>query len=180
MQENPWWRHAPPEADLAQGELLYGCAIPIVPDDFDPAPEGSARFEVRKADLTIVTQTCDLVSTAKQNKTDVVAACQFRRIDPSMKGDKLEQVRKGREEGVYLLACPADHNDLKGALLVDFRRVYTLPKGYLIRVAARNEPRYQLQSPYVEHFSQAFARLFMRVARDPELGDFTKVWATTQ
>ena len=38
-----------------------------------------------------------------------------------------------------------------------------LPFSYLTRHAAALGNRHRLQSPFLEHFSQAFARFFMRV-----------------
>ncbi len=39
----------------------------------------------------------------------------------------------------------------------------SLPYGYLASYASRLQNRWRLQSPFLEHFSQAFARFFMRV-----------------
>jgi hypothetical protein len=47
--------------------------------------------------------------------------------------------------------------------MVDFREIYSLPFDYLVSRAAQLGPRWRLRSPYLEHFSQAFARFFMRV-----------------
>jgi hypothetical protein len=46
---------------------------------------------------------------------------------------------------------------------VDSRQIVSLPIAYLRRHAGNLGPRWRLQSPYREHFSQAFARFFMRV-----------------
>src|SRR5579871_757912 len=116
MIENPWWNIAADDADLAQGELVYRCLVPIVPNDFSASAEGgSVELEFRETDLIVVTQSCDLV--AKQTKTDMVAACPFRVVDPNERWDRLEEMRKGRQEGLHLLASPSDHKDLKLALM---------------------------------------------------------------
>ena len=175
MIGNPWWKQVDSSADLAQGELIYHCLGPIVPNDFNPTPEGgTVQLEIQDYDLVIVTQSCDLISG--QNKSDMVAACPFRTIDEAIRWEYLEETRKGRREGLYILACPEDHKDLKHSLMVDFRQVFTLPTGYVEQLAQRSTPRYQLQSPYVQHFSQALGRMFMRVALNPELDKFTKTW----
>jgi hypothetical protein len=72
-------------------------------------------------------------------------------------------VLKGRVEGLHLLASPVNPADNRGALVVDFREIYSLPFDYLMGLAAQRGPRWRLRSPYLEHFSQAFARFFMRV-----------------
>jgi hypothetical protein len=55
----------------------------------------------------------------------------------------------------------ADEN--RNSLVVDFRQIFSLPVAYLRKHAAGLDPRWRLESPYREHFSQAFARFFMRV-----------------
>ncbi len=62
-----------------------------------------------------------------------------------------------------MLGSPDDPGNPNAALLVDFRQIVSLPTGYLQRHAQSLPGRRRLRSPYVEHFSQAFARFFMRV-----------------
>jgi hypothetical protein len=57
-------------------------------------------------------------------------------------------------------------------LVVDFRQIISLPFAYLSRHAEQLGPRWRLQSPYLEHFSQAFARFFMRVGLPSALPPF--------
>jgi len=47
--------------------------------------------------------------------------------------------------------------------VVNFREIVNLPVVYLRQHATGLGDRYRLQSPFLEHFSQAFARFFMRV-----------------
>ncbi len=47
--------------------------------------------------------------------------------------------------------------------VVDFHRLFTLPKAFVTRFAAGSGLRLRLRSPYREHLAQAFARYFMRV-----------------
>jgi len=51
----------------------------------------------------------------------------------------------------------------RAALVVNFRQIFSLPTAHLARHAASLGQRFRLESPYLEHFSQAFARFFMRV-----------------
>jgi hypothetical protein len=64
-------------------------------------------------------------------------------------------------EGLHLLASPTEPANNRGALVVDFREIYSLPFDDLVSRAPQFGPRWRL--PYLEHFSQAFARFFMRV-----------------
>jgi hypothetical protein len=72
-------------------------------------------------------------------------------------------VRQGRREGLHLLASPTNPAVSREAVVVNFREIYSLTLGYLERHVAGLGDRWRLQSPYLEHFSQAFARFFMRV-----------------
>ena len=53
--------------------------------------------------------------------------------------------------------------DGRNSLVVDFRQIFSLPVPYLRKHAMTLGTRWRLQSPFREHFSQAFARFFMRV-----------------
>ena len=64
---------------------------------------------------------------------------------------------------MHLLASPTNPDNNKEALVVDFREIQTLPYEYVLKHASNLNDRWRLKSPYLEHFSQAFARLFMRV-----------------
>ncbi len=62
-----------------------------------------------------------------------------------------------------MLGATEHPDNNREAFVVDFREIYSLPLKYLTDHAANLGPRWRLQSPYLEHFSQAFARFFMRV-----------------
>jgi hypothetical protein len=159
----PFWTGVD-EASLAQGDYLPGCRVPVFPLDFDTAERTTAELD--KADLIIVTQSCDLSNL----KVGFVALCpihsisRFEEVNPNFKKKgQWEHVRKGRVEGLHLLASPVDPADNRLALVVDFRQIYSLPFSYLTGHAKALGNRHRLQSPFLEHFSQAFARFFMRV-----------------
>jgi hypothetical protein len=153
------------DASLVQGDYLPNCLVPVIPDDYGMAP-GPDEVSIRPTDLIVVTQTCDLVNA----KSGMVALCpihslsEFESMNQNFKKKGAwEEVRKGRREGLHLLASPTHPEDSRGALVVNFREIYSLPVGYLARHAASLGSRWRLQSPFLEHFSQAFARFFMRV-----------------
>jgi hypothetical protein len=159
----PFWTSVN-EALLAQGDFLPDCRVPIFGVHFDTADRTS--FELGKADLIVITQSCDLANL----KAEFVALCpihsilRFEEGNPGFKKKgQWEQVRKGRVEGLHLLASPDEPEDNRRALVVDFRQIYSLPFGYLTKHAQSLGDRRRLQSPFLEHFSQAFARFFMRV-----------------
>jgi hypothetical protein len=146
---------------LNQGDLLSDCRVPI----FFGSGQEVEEIPLEHYDLIVVSQSCDL----ENRKIKLVACCpifsirSFEVASPSFgrKGE-WEQVRQGRREGLHLLASPTDPDDNQKAWVVDFREIYSLPFDYLTKHAQR-EARWRLLSPYLEHFSQSFARFFMRV-----------------
>lgn len=162
------------ESTLSQGDLLRNCLIPIFEPDFDRG-EQPADVPVVEADLVIVTQSCDLVNA----KVSLVALCPIhtlvsfeeRNSEFKSKG-KWEQVRKGRIEGLHLLASPTDPEINREALVVDFGQIISLPFDYLTERARGLGDRWRLDSPFLEHFSQAFARFFMRVGLPSSIPQF--------
>jgi hypothetical protein len=160
--------------EILQGDLLHRCAVPIVGQRFGLG-DTEEEIAVEERDLIIITQSCDLAS----NKAFFAALCQvhrlpdFEQISPhfAQKGE-WEKVRRGRVEGLHMLASPEKPDENRMALVVDFRQIFSLPVGYLQRHADALGDRWRLQSPYVEHFSQAFARFFMRVGLPVQIPPF--------
>jgi len=153
------------ESKLQQGDVLDGCAIPIVQSDFRyDTEEGEIDVEIRR--LIVATQSCDLENA----KAPYVALCpiytlsEFRETNTRFASkDQCENVRRGKVEGLYMLPSPSDPNDNQQAFIVDFRMIVSLPIEYLSSHAITIGDRPRLNSPFVEHYSQAFARFFMRV-----------------
>lgn len=160
----PFWT-AYQGADLSQGDLLSACLVPSFSPQFGDGGESDV-VPVTRADLIVVTQSCDLANA----KAQFVALCpiftlqRFESINPKFEDRGVwEEVRKGRREGLHMLASPDEPENNREALVVDFRQIYSLPFAYLAEHAAQAETRWRLRSPFLEHFSQAFARFFMRV-----------------
>ena len=161
-----WWNQIN-GVNLAQGDLLPKCLMPVFRDD--PSPTNGAAIseqEVFRSDLIVVTQSCDL----ENNKAPFVTLCTihtlelFEKTNPRFaKKGEWEAVRKGRVEGLHLLLSPEWPEDNRAALVVDFGHIVSLPLEYLSDYAASLGNRWRLASPFLEHFSQAFARFFMRV-----------------
>ncbi len=159
---------------LRQGEMLPLCPVPIVQGK--PVAEAPTQtVPIRRYNLIIVTQSCDL----DQQKARLVAMCpifpiaRFEEINEEMKKKgRWEEVRKGRVEGLHLLSSPTNASDNREALVVDFREIYSLPVEMLTQHALEVGQRWRLKSPYLEHFSQAFARFFMRVGLPSAISPF--------
>lgn len=160
----PYWIATSGPA-LAQGDSLRDCLIPSFKPDFRKGLPDE-EITVSQGNLVIVTQSCDLEIA----KVQYVALCpihrlaEFESINPDYgKKGRWEEVRKGRIEGLHMLASPQKPEDNQEALVVDFRQIISLPFAYLCDHANSLGQRWRLQSPFLEHFSQAFARFFMRV-----------------
>lgn len=161
---------------LAQGDLLPGCLVPQFGADFGTAGEGAAEnLGLSESTLIIVTQSCDL----ENGKVELVALCpthtldEFAAVNPKYKNHKeWDNVRKGRVEGLHMLGSPTNPDDNSSALVVDFGQIFSLPPAYLEKKAEGLGERLRLDSPFLEHFSQSFARYFMRVGLPSQIPAF--------
>ncbi len=177
----PFWI-AVSEAMLRQGDLLPDCWIPEFRADSAEAGDESRVAHISQADLIVITQSCDL----EHGKSSLVALCpvwsvpafeeaqtnQGRGKSAGGWRDYWNNVRKGRSPTLHLLASATLLGEARAALLVDFRAIYSLPYGYLTRHSQQLGERWRLRSPFLEHFSQAFARSFMRVGLPSSVPEF--------
>jgi len=152
--------------DLAQGDYLPGCLVPAFDPEYGTTACDVEEVPVDSRDCIVLTQSCDL----ENKKAPFVALCplhtlgEFEEVNPRFKVRKeWEQVRKGMVDGLHLIAGMTDPNDNLSCYVADFREIYSMPIAYLNRHALNLGQRWRLRSPYLEHFSQAFARFFMRV-----------------
>jgi len=150
---------------LAQGDYLPNCPVPVFPADYGQT-EGNSAVGVRNVDLIIVTQSCDL----ENKKVTLVAMCsiwtvaQLKTLDEKYgKADRLEDVRKGKFEALHMLSSTETPSNNWDVRIMDFREIHSRPVQFLGSHATKVGKRWRLKSPYLEHFSQAFARFFMRV-----------------
>ncbi len=151
---------------LAQGDYLTGCPVPLFPDDY-VGPAAGQSVGLGWANLIVVTQSCDLAN----GKARLVALCpnltltQLAGKSSGKVADKgyLDSIRVGRLPALHMLASPDRPDDNRDARVVDLREIHSLPVAYLARYAVSLGPRWRLRPPYLEHFSQTFARFFMRV-----------------
>ena len=169
----PFWIHVK-GPKLAQGDWLPECLVPIFEPDFGEKNEPN-DVPVSSADLIVVTQSCDL----ENEKVPLAALCPiytlavFEEANPDFrKKGKWESVRKGQVVGLHLLASPKTPEDNQASLVVDFGHIISLPFAYLASRADSLGSRWRLDSPFLEHFSQAFARFFMRVGLPSSIPPF--------
>jgi len=164
---DPWWiRTSGPS--LRQGDLLPDCLLPLfVRMSEQLGKEGGTQDgELKRAQLIVLTQSCDL----ENQKAVFASLCPAQSLleyevdNPRFaKKGTWEAVRKGRVEGLHLLGGTENPADNRAALVVDFGHIVSLPIEYLACHADSLGDRWRLQSPFLEHFSQSFARFFMRV-----------------
>jgi len=125
MTTEPFWLQIN-ESNLRQGDYLPRCLVPT----FAPAIEGQTEVQdvrVDEFDLIILTQSCDL----ENKKVRLVAMSSiyplstFEKTNPAFanKG-KRNDLRRGKIEGLHLLASPTKPDENMEALLVDFREIY--------------------------------------------------------
>jgi hypothetical protein len=173
MTIEPFWVQVS-ESALRQGDFLPHCLVPI--PGLDPGTANGPREATAiEFDLIVLTQSCDL----EQSKVRLVASCpifplpEFEAVNPAFaRKGRWNEVLKGRIEGLHLLASPTVPEDNRQALVVDFREIYSLPFDFLTDHAVELGPRWRLKSPFLEHFSQAFARFFMRVGLPSTIPEF--------
>lgn len=137
----PFWIQVT-EEHLAKGDLVEGCLVPFFEPDFGTSEV--TEVPVKGARLIVVTQTCDLVN----DKASLVAMCPIHTLDEFEDGNpnfkkkgRWEEVRKGRVEGLHLLASPNNPADNRGALVADFGQIFSLPPIYVKGRVAVAAPR---------------------------------------
>ena len=170
-----WWASVEGQ-HLAQGDLLPDCCLPVFVDPLPREDEADDQeIEVVSQRLIIVTQSCDL----ENNKVEFVALCPIHTLaefvisNPHYEKTKnWENVRRGKIHALNMIASPNVPESNMESMVVDFGQIVSLPIGYLTEHAASLDQRWRLNSPFLEHFSQAFARFFMRVGLPSGIAPF--------
>lgn len=161
------------ESQLHQGDYFPDCHVPVFLNPMDTSKVHDIDVDI--FDLIVLTQSCDL----EQNKVRLVAMCpiysveEFEKNNPEYKKrGKWNEVRKERVSGLHMLGALSNRQNNREALVVDFREIYSLPYEYLVGHATKLGQHWRLKSPFLEHFSQAFARYFMRVGLPSTIPEF--------
>ncbi len=162
----PDWYDVANEDVIHQGDILSSFPVPVVAELPWPIPDGhKPAVDLLYYDLVVMTQSCDLVN----DKVDEVLFAQvivWEKVlatgDHFKKKEFRSSLVNGNVPPLSLLAKREEAPAIPWAV-VNFHRLFTVPKGFVRRDAAACGPRLRLRSPYREHLSQAFARYFMRV-----------------
>lgn len=161
-EDYPWYEVVDGEI-LEQGDLLSACPI-IVPTPEFPIAD-NVEVNLQTFDVVIMTQSCDL----ENQKVKDIIVCphwdleQASQMDAAL-GNKnaWKAVIKGHQFR-YAMLSAWEGEVSTGVRVVDFGRIFSLPRDFLQAVAGNQGRRLRLRPPYREHLSQSFARFFMRV-----------------
>ena len=162
--------------ELQQGDILEGCPVFSPPTNLSLNPfEQEADFKWTRRNIIMMSQSCDLVKGRKD--IGEVLLCLITDRSEHVEGllskpEGMEQARKGqliRHQVLNECKLPNAEREFR---IVDFRCIYTLPIDYCRQFAAESGDRIRLLSPYREHLSQSFARLFMRVGLPTNIPPF--------
>ncbi len=170
----PWFQSLSGN-DLEQGGLFEHCPVFLPPDELADGALASATFRWEERDLMVLSQSCDLIK-GREKVTDVLLCAVWRRSELTTghlaTNRGMEDARRGNLPGFHVLAACTLAGMEREIGVVDFRRVYSLPLGFLRHRVASVGKRLRLLPPYREHLSQAFARFFMRVGLPVDVPPF--------
>ena len=161
------WYEVVEGTGLEQGDLLTACPVivPVVGLAFS-SQSNTISGDILTFDVIVMTQSCDLVN---DKVTDVILCphwelSQAGQADSALaKKDTQQTILKGYRHRYTMLAASHLAELTMGVRIVDFGRIFSLPKAFVRQFAASQRKRLRLCPPYREHLSQAFARFFMRV-----------------
>jgi hypothetical protein len=169
---DPSWYDVTTSEDLEQGDLLRECPIPTVLglEAWPLLENQEVSVDIRLVDAVVLSQSCDLVN----DKVDDVILAQVLDWQEACrelvhKGNHYAKSRDFRKALIAgnspSLSLLHKHDGAPGLAwsVVDFHRIFVLPKSLVRAVARSSGRRLRLRSPYREHLAQAFARYFMRV-----------------
>ncbi|MFZ5821930.1 MAG: hypothetical protein ACOYYJ_18730 [Chloroflexota bacterium] len=161
--EYPWYEIV--EGDvLEQGDVLLACPI-IVPIVGYPL-EGNTQGDVQIYDVIIMTQSCDL----ENEKVQDIIVCPHWDLRTAGETDSVlakkstwQSIIKGHQYRYAMLSAWRNEEFSIDVRIVDFGRIFSLPRDFVRQLATERGKRLRLCPPYREHLSQSFARFFMRV-----------------
>ncbi|MFH1096270.1 MAG: hypothetical protein ABH886_02555 [Candidatus Desantisbacteria bacterium] len=169
--EYPWYEEVCNSTDITQGDIIVKCPIPLPDKELfeflsENKEEPETYINLIQADVMVLSQACDIVN----NKIDSLVVCPIWSLRKLMESNEYfkssearESLRQGKEPAYHLLNEYSSDKIKLEYSIVDFHRIYSLPKDYIKNVVENINNRLRLLPPYREHLSQAFARYFMRV-----------------
>lgn len=184
-----WYETVPADDPLLQGEFVLNCPALTLPDDLSgydagqPLAAKKAPIGRKLHNAVVMTQSCDLYSKGQ----DTVLLCPYypfkdfvQRVqayrdaaakDPSTRTTQaiknvvekvLFELASGGRVAYHLL----DKDEAAGFLdyqVVELNSAFSVRKSIINQLVDRQPSRTRLRSPYLEHLSQAYATVFMRV-----------------
>lgn len=175
MPDYPWYQQIDAGDELLQGDLIDNCFIVnpnndvfinIIKEETGEESSDVSPIDVSKSNVVVLSQSCDIAN----EKIDSLIVCPYWpltelvKLDPHFKQSSAkEDLRKGKLPAYHLLNKHDTQSKKLPYTVVDFHRIYSIPKGFLKQIALKSNPRLRLLPPYREHLAQSFARYFMRV-----------------
>ena len=165
--------------DIQQGDILKNCPVFMLPSEvsLDLSDPTGKPYEVpfQDRDVIVLSQTCDMVK-GREKISEVLLCAVWKKSDltsgaMSTKKD-WNDARKGAMPGFHVLNKCDLERFKRDYMVVDFRRVHSLPLDFVRKIATKLGNRIRLLPPYREHLSQAFARFFMRVGLPVDIPEF--------
>jgi len=142
------WYEAVAGAVIEQGDLLMQCPVLSPISDLTwPLPKDEIPGVVNMYDLVVMTQSCDLTNDKVKDvifcaHVDLNHAAQ---IDGALaKNDAQQSILKGYRPRYAMLAASDIQELPMNVRLVDFGRVFSLPKSFTNQFASKNGKRLRL------------------------------------
>jgi len=166
-----WYDEISFSDELTQGDIIFDCNIPILNSDvyetiINEQGEVQEPIDVKSVNAVVLSQACDI----SNNKIDSIVLCPVFPLEKLMTSsdwfkskDGRESLRQGKEPAFHLLNEYSSQTIKLPYSVVEFHRIYSLPKTYLKRMLIDIDYRLRILPPYREHLAQAYARYFMRV-----------------
>lgn len=167
-----WFSLINKDDGIKQGEFIYDCPIITPPKSLK---QKTYKLDVTTYDVIILSQICDI----EHGKISYILVCPYYPLSSLEKNPKFESsvgkeiLRRGNIVGLHLRNKCEIEGYNTDFLVVDFRKVYSIYKNYLIKFINKQDKSICLDSPYREHLSQAFARFFMRVGLPNDIPPFS-------
>ena len=157
-----WYAESSPMSPLAQGDQLWDLDIL----DAHVGDAGTVSVDRLRVSLIILTQSCDLEyeKVASVLTSPIYDLGAWLQVNP-MDLFRLEDVRRGYDPSLYLLPAWPEAQARRARVdrLVDLSSLRVVRLEMLRSALGSGADRASLSSPAREHFSQAVARMFMRV-----------------
>jgi hypothetical protein len=176
MPTYEWYEVIRSSKELLQGDVLEDIDI-YLPQASQGDKQDNIGSVVETHDVIVLTQSCDIIKETCRN----ILVCPIWTIEDAKKdvphfrtNQGLEDLRNGRIIGYHILNRCTNKDFQRDFRIISFYRVFELPKERVIDIASAQSKRLRLLPPYREHFSQAFARFFMRVGLPNDIPSFVK------